>query len=263
MLLRVDREGGAFFYFLWQKKQRRVAKEHLSRAMSKATAAAQSTCVSLGGFVHGSVLPFLEVTNLLLPAALVAVFWGVTVVNVLTAHSLSAFGIQPRTLHGLIGLLLAPFIHLSFGHVLANTVPFFALAAVLRKTRGTMHFLLLSAMFALLGGLMVWGFARGNTSHAGASGLVFSYMGFFMVAGAMQRDWLNLLIAVLVTFFYGTMLFGIFPANEQVSWEGHALGFLVGGFSGYGYFLMGGAEEMERVVEQHVGTEAERAPILA
>ena len=223
----------------------------------------RSACVSLGGFVRGSVLPFLDVTNLLLPALLVAVFWGVAVVNVLTAHSLSAFGIQPRTVHGLLGVLLAPFIHLSLGHVLANTVPFFALSAVLQKTRGTMHYLLLSAMFALLGGLMVWGFARGNTSHAGASGLVFSYMGFFMSAGVVDRNWLNLLVAVLVTCFYGSILFGMFPTNEEVSWEGHVFGFLVGGFGGYSYFLMGGAEEMERVVERTVGSEEERAPILA
>ncbi len=230
--------------------------------MSKA-AGAQSACASIGGFARGSVLPFLEVTNLLLPALLVAVFWGVAVVNVLTAHSLSAFGIQPRTMLGLLGVLLAPFIHLSFGHVLANTVPFFALSAVLQKTRGTMHYLLLSAVFALLGGLMVWGFARGNTSHAGASGLIFSYMGFFLLAGVLHRNWLNLLVAVVVTLFYGSMLFGMFPTNEEVSWEGHLFGFLVGGVGGYGYFMMGGSEEMERVVERTVGSEEERAPILA
>ena len=224
---------------------------------------AKGACVSLGGFVHGAVLPFLEVTNLVLPAALVAVFWCVAIVNVLTAHSLNAFGIQPRTLHGLLGVLFAPFIHLSFGHVLANTAPFFVLSAVLQKTRGTVHYVLLSAMFSLSSGLMVWGFARGNSSHAGASGLIFSYMGFFVLAGAMKRDWLNLAVAVLVTFFYGTMLFGMFPTNEAVSWEGHAFGFLVGGAGGYGYFMMGGQEEIDRVAEKANGTDEERKPILA
>ena len=72
-----------------------------------------------------------------------------------------------------------------------TTVPFFMLSAVLQKTRGTMHYIMLSAIFALCAGLMVWGFARGNSSHAGASGLIFSYMGFFVLAGAMKRDWLS------------------------------------------------------------------------
>ena len=220
-------------------------------------------CTALSQLYSTGVLPFLELTNLILPAALLAIFWGVAVVNVLMAYSLSTFGIVPRTLHGLLGVLLAPFIHISLAHVLANSAPFFFLAAVMQKTRGTMHFVVLSVIFVVLGGLMVWTFGRGHSTHAGASGLIFSYMGFFMVAGAMHRDWVNMAVALIVTFFYGSMLFGVFPSNEAVSWEGHAFGFLVGGFGAYGYFLLGGQEDIENVLEKVVGSEEEQTPILA
>ena len=161
-------------------------------------ATAKGACVSLGGFVHGAVLPFLEVTNLVLPAALVAVFWCVAIVNVLTAHSLNAFGIQPRTLHGLLGVLFAPFIHLSFGHVLANTAPFFVLSAVLQKTRGTVHYVFYRPC-SLCSGLMVWGFAEVIRRMLGLP-VDLLPMGFSFSLGR-EEDWLNLAVAVLVTFF--------------------------------------------------------------
>lgn len=127
-----------------------------------------------------------------------------------------------------------------------------------------MHFLLLTAFFVVFGGLMVWAFARGQTSHVGASGLIFSYMGFFILAGMMKQDLLNVIVAVLVTFLYGTILIGLIPSsNVEVSWEGHLFGFLVGWVVGYGYFLMGGQEEMEQFIEENVGSAEERAPILA
>ena len=53
----------------------------------------------------------------------VGLFWVIQLVNAALGGALVAFGIHPRTLDGLVGILLAPFIHVSFAHLIANTIP--------------------------------------------------------------------------------------------------------------------------------------------
>lgn len=47
---------------------------------------------------------------------LVTVIWIVEIVNFSLGHRLTVWGILPRTLGGLIGIPLAPFIHAGFWH---------------------------------------------------------------------------------------------------------------------------------------------------
>ncbi|MCF5367032.1 rhomboid family intramembrane serine protease, partial [Pseudomonas sp. PA-4-8C] len=47
--------------------------------------------------------------------------------NVATGYSLMAFGLVPRTLHGLFGILTSPFLHASFAHLSANLIAFLVL----------------------------------------------------------------------------------------------------------------------------------------
>lgn len=113
---------------------------------------------------------------------------------------------------------------------------------------------------------MVWTFGRGDSTHVGASGVIFGYVGFLCTAAAIQRNFTSVAIAVVVVFLYGSMLFGIFPTDEKVSWEGHLFGFIMGGLISYVYTVNTQArEQIDKVVDDLTsgGSEAERAPILA
>ena len=86
-----------------------------------------------------SVTSVLKIQAMVLGGTL-AVFWAVFVVNSLLGGSLLSLGVIPRTTIGLRGILFAPFLHGSFNHIAANSIPFLALGwmVMLRDER---HFL--------------------------------------------------------------------------------------------------------------------------
>lgn len=136
-------------------------------------------------------------------------------------------GIVPRTSYGLTGIVMAPFIHANLQHLLANTVPFIILGAVilLRGTRAFMTVLLASALVA---GLGTWLFGTPHTMHIGASGVVFGFFGYLLFRAAYDRRLSSLLIAVVVAVLYGaSFLTSLMPA-AGISWTGHLFGFLGG-----------------------------------
>lgn len=60
----------------------------------------------------------------------IGVIWAVFLVS-LVVPSLDSFGLVPRTLTGLVGIVAAPFLHANLHHILSNTVPLFILLALL------------------------------------------------------------------------------------------------------------------------------------
>ena len=69
-------------------------------------------------------------------AAMVAVMWVVEALNSLDSQRLDAAGIRPRVISGLAGILLGPFLHASFGHLIGNTIPFVILGGAIALTEG-------------------------------------------------------------------------------------------------------------------------------
>jgi membrane associated rhomboid family serine protease len=136
-------------------------------------------------------------------------------------------GIQPRTLSGLWGILFAPVLHGSFAHLMANTIPFLVLGFLV-MLRGLGTFVGVSLMVIVLGGLMVWLLAPGNSIHIGASGLIFGYIGYLLARGYFERNFSSLGIAALVALLYGGALWGVLPGQIGISWQGHLFGFLSG-----------------------------------
>jgi len=92
---------------------------------------------------------------------------------------------------------------------------------------------------SLAGGLGTWCFARENTNHVGASGMVFGYFGFCVAAIFWERPVVmkSVFVLLLVMVFYGHMLvnFG-FTSGDNTSWEGHLAGFAAGVFFSFLYF---------------------------
>jgi len=130
----------------------------------------------------------------------VAVMWGLEVIDVVLGQRLNSFGIEPRTATGLIGIPLAPFLHSGFGHLIANTIPF-VLLGLLTVMRGVATFFIVSAFVTVVGGLAVWLMASSGY-HIGASGLVFGLFGYNLAMAIFERSFKSIVMAVLVGLLY-------------------------------------------------------------
>lgn len=158
---------------------------------------------------------------------LLALMWGIEILNMLSGHALSRMaGIHPRSLVGLIGIPLSPFLHFGLYHLIANTLPFAVLGALVFM-HGRKRFIQVSVFVVVVSGLGVWLLAR-SAVHAGASGLIFGYFGYLLAAGWYARSLQTILIALFALFIYGGMVFGMMPVRSYISWESHLFGFLAG-----------------------------------
>lgn len=168
----------------------------------------------------------LLVLSAVIPIAFICAIWLVKVFEVVFNVELSYLGVYPRTLHGLYGIILSPFIHADFGHLLSNSVPLFILAT------GTIYFYrsLSYRVFIIIwiiGGFCLWLGGR-PSYHIGASGLVYGLAAFLFVSGAIRRDARLAAISFVVVFLYGGLIWGIFPIWPTISWEGHLFGGITG-----------------------------------
>jgi membrane associated rhomboid family serine protease len=172
----------------------------------------------------------------LLLGVLVGSMWLSEIVDhVLPFLHLDAHGIRPRTVPGLAGIPLAPFLHGDFPHLISNSLPFLVLGGlVLAGGRG--EFLGTTIFVIAVGGAAVWLLAPANSNHIGASGLVFGYLGFLLARGFFEKSiaWCALSLAVLIA--YGGLLFGVLPGQPGISWQGHLFGFAAGIVAAWGCF---------------------------
>ena len=61
----------------------------------------------------------------------VGVLWAVEIANAIDGYGLNRFGLRPRELAGLWGILTAPFLHASAWQLLSSTGPFVLIGWVL------------------------------------------------------------------------------------------------------------------------------------
>ena len=146
--------------------------------------------------------------------------------NLLLNGHLAAYGIVPRQISSLPGILWAPFLHGSYQHLLANTVPLLVLGGILcARSRG--EFIIVTVIGILLGGGLTWLVAR-KAAHIGASGLIFCYFGYLASLAYFHRSFGTLCLSVLCIIGYGGIIRGVLPTNAAVSWEGHLTGLVAG-----------------------------------
>jgi len=159
--------------------------------------------------------------------ALVALLWAIQVVNWITGYGLNpTFGLIPRHLGGLDGILAMPLLHGSFAHLISNTAPLLVMGGLLVATT-TRALLPVNAVIIGLGGGLVW-LLGGAAIHIGASGLVFGWFGFLVARGFVDRSPITLGAALVVGLLYGSILWGVLPGQPGVSWEAHLFGALAG-----------------------------------
>lgn len=146
--------------------------------------------------------------------------------NVLSGRWLNQFSIVPRDITTLPYIITAPWLHVSVMHFWSNILTFIILSLLLLEF-GLKRYLLVSIILIFSTGFLVWGLAREGL-HLGASGIVYGYLGYLVLAGWLsKRIWLAL-ISLGVAFFYGGLIWGVLPTVPYISWESHLFGFLSG-----------------------------------
>jgi len=167
--------------------------------------------------------------NLKIAVYATAILWGIFLLNyIFVFYDFRNLGIRPRTVGGLVGIAASPFLHGGLGHIISNSIPFFILLLTL-LTFYKKIWIEVSVGSAVIGGFMVWLMARGGTNHIGMSGVIFSYIAFFITSGVLRRDFKALSIALVIFFLYGfSLLRGIIPGQPGISWEGHLFGAVAG-----------------------------------
>ena len=153
--------------------------------------------------------------------------WLVFLVNnLMWGGSFDRYGIAPRQIGGLPGIVFAPFLHGSYWHLAANTLPLLILGAIVCG-RGRGEFVVVTVAGILLGGGLTWLFAR-SAHHIGASGLIFCYFGYLASLAWFNRTFVTLLLSVVCILGYGGLVRGIVPTSASISWEGHLAGLVAG-----------------------------------
>lgn len=160
------------------------------------------------------------------PLLFVMVLWILYWIEVRFHLNFNSFGIYPRKLVGLRGILFSPFIHGGLEHLFNNSVPLFGLtAALFYFYRNVRWKVLLYGM--LLTGLATWIIGRPSL-HIGASGVVYMLTSFLFFSGIFSKQYQLTALALVVVFLYGGLVWYVFPIDSKISWEGHLSGFLVG-----------------------------------
>jgi membrane associated rhomboid family serine protease len=175
--------------------------------------------------------------SLLIPLAIVIVFWVVKFIEELYALDFTTFGILPLQVEGLPGIVLSPFIHSTYSHLLSNTIPFLILTFALLYFYRSLAYRIFFLIY-ILSGICVWLGGR-ESWHIGASGIVYGLASFLFFSGVFRRDANLLTIGIIVVFLYGSMFWGIFPFKPEISWESHLWGSASGLLLAFYYRHMG------------------------
>jgi membrane associated rhomboid family serine protease len=156
----------------------------------------------------------------------VALIWVIELLNWALDLGVEDFGVRPRELAGLAGILFAPLVHGGVAHLIANSLPLLVLGTAMLYLYPSAARRVFPAVY-LGPGIAVWLFARGG-AHIGASGLVYGLVSYIFVAGLIRRDKRAIAASLLVSFMYGALVWGVLPIERGVSWETHLAAALIG-----------------------------------
>ena len=140
--------------------------------------------------------------------------------------SFTQFGVYPREMKGLIGIITSPLIHGSFSHLFNNSIPILILGSALFYFYKEIAFKV-TVWIYLMVGFWTWVYAR-EAYHIGASGLLYGLFSFLLVSGFIRRNTQLISLSFVVIFLYGSLVWGIFPIDVKISFEGHMWGFVAG-----------------------------------
>ena len=174
-----------------------------------------------------------QLEGLIVLSGVVAIMWVVEAVNSLDSNRLATSdGIYARNVDHIWAIFTAPFLHFSFQHLIANTVPFVFMGVII-ALQGARKFLLVTLIIIVIGGLGTWLIAPAGTDTAGASGVVFGYATYLFARGFFDRSAFELLTGLLVGVVWGGALLSSIVPHYGISWQGHACGAIAGVIAAY------------------------------
>jgi membrane associated rhomboid family serine protease len=165
--------------------------------------------------------------GLIVLAGIVALMWVLEAINTIDSNHLSSDGIYARDIGRSWGIVTAPFLHVSFQHLIDNTVPFLFMGVII-ALRGAARLLVITALIILIGGVGTWLISPSGVSTVGASGVVFGYATYLLARGFFDRNFIELLIGALVGVVWGGALLNSLLPHGSVSWQGHLSGAIGG-----------------------------------
>lgn len=168
--------------------------------------------------------------SLVIPSILIALMWLVKIVEVSYGIDLGRFGVKPHDVNGLAGILTLPFLHGSWEHLVSNSVPILVLGTALYYCYPTLANRVMLITY-LASGLLTWCLGNPNSTHIGASALVYGLNLFLIVSGFIRGNRMLTVIALIMVFLYGSFIWGMIPELaelQNISWEGHLSGAIVG-----------------------------------
>ena len=98
---------------------------------------------------------------------------------------LENYGLKPKSVEGLIGILTFPFLHGDWNHLLSNASSAIILFTGLFVFHTRKSLLYLLIMY-LASGILLWFIGQSGTNHIGASGLIYA-VAFFLFVGSVRE----------------------------------------------------------------------------
>ncbi len=169
--------------------------------------------------------------SIIIPFTFPAIMWVVFLAEQISGINLDRMGILPRNLSGLLGIVTGPIIHANYSHIISNTIPLIILGWIIFFFYPKISYKVFLLIY-LMDGLLVWLFAR-EVYHIGASGIVYGFVSFLFFSGIFRRDNKSIALALLVTFLYGGIVWGVLPGQKGISWESHLFGAVAGFVSAF------------------------------
>ena len=163
---------------------------------------------------------------LFFPILFLIIMWMVKLVEHNFEISFADYGVRPKSLSGLKGILFSPFIHKDFSHLINNSYPILILGGMLFSFYKKIAKQLFLWLF-FIAGFWLWVIGR-PSFHIGASGLIYALAAFLFISGLIRENPRLSAVSMLIIFLYGSMIWGVLPTKEHISWEGHFSGFMAG-----------------------------------
>ena len=191
--------------------------------------------------------------SLKFPGFFLFLIWFVKLTEYGLETNFRFLGIYPMRLKGLSGVFTAPLVHADINHLTDNSLAIFLLSlAVFYFYRESAYRVFFQVY--IITGVLVWLVGR-EAYHIGASGLVYGFASFLFVSGIIRQNRNLMAISLLVTFLYGSLIWGILPYDYRISWESHLMGALTGMALAIFYRHEGPPADIERIPEDETDIE--------